>query len=431
MRLAPNRTLKGKHLIFVVSVAPNRQTVLKALQGSKYTIRAPRRDPGEVVWCLTFPYRDGMNIGQLDAAIRAGAVGTLFLLAWLLFGQRRQVGLPATLFAPLALCLAGFVIGNTPITSLVPAGLIGAVAHTASGFAVVFLWWFCLSCFDSRFRLGGAVLGIGMVWAVIAALDRGLLGETFAEKGLSLLLVPLGFAIVGHLVWRLLAERQGDLIEQRHDARIMVATLLGGMLFIDLTADALFGFAWRPLAFAMTQNAMALAFGLWLAGRLLTVRANVLTFGVVKETLSPVQEAPLPSLRHDGELHRRLLGLMETERVFLDPELTFIAFVERMGAPERAVRTLINHELGYDHFRTFLNYYRVAEARRLIGDRNRDGKLITVALDSGFASLASFNRAFRAIEGRTPSEYRTAVYLGNPSGNILQKPGFEERNAGF
>jgi len=194
-----------------------------------------------------------MNIDQLDVAIRGGAVGTILLLAWLLLGHRRQIGLPATLFPPLALCLAGFVIGNTPITALTATGIVRGIAHILSGFTVVFLWWFCLSCFDRGFVLKGGVLGVGIAWTIIAALDRGLLGEAFADKGLSLLLVPLGFAIVGHMVWRLLAERQGDLIEQRHDARIMVSVLLGGMLFIDLAADALFGFAWRPLAFAMTR----------------------------------------------------------------------------------------------------------------------------------------------------------------------------------
>lgn len=325
---------------------------------------------------------------------------------------------------PLTLCLSGFVIGNTPIAVLAPAGIVGAIAHTASGFAVVFLWWFCLSCFDSWFRLRGPVLGVGLAWVAIAAADRGLLGDALASKGLSLLLVPLGFSIVGHMVWRLLAERQGDLIQQRHDARIMVAVLLGGMLFIDLTADALFGLTWRPLAFALTQNAMALAFGLWLAGRLLTVRADVLTFGVTAQAPLLAETAPQSDLRHDGELHRRLYGLMETERVFLDPELSFSAFVERMGAPERTVRTLINHELGYDHFRTFLNHYRVAEACRLLGDRDRDDKLITVALDSGFASLASFNRAFKAIERRTPSDYRTAARQEQPCGTHLAKAGF-------
>lgn len=366
-----------------------------------------------------------MNIGQLDAAIRAGAVSAILLLAWFLLNQRRQVGLPATLFAPLAVCLAGFVVGNTPIAALAPAGIVGTVAHTVSGFAVVFLWWFCLSCFDSRFRLNESVLGVGFAWAVIAAFDRGLVGEAFADKGLSLLLLPLGFAIVGHLVWRLLAERQGDLIQQRHDARIMVAVLLGGMLFIDLAADALFGFAWRPIAFAMTQNAMILAFCIWLAGKMLTVRADVLTFGVAEEPPSPTGTAAKLRPRHDGELHRRLSVLMERERVFLDPGLTFDGFVERMGAPERAVRTLINHELGYDHFRTFLNHYRVAEARRLLGDRDGTDKLITVALDSGFASLASFNRAFRAIEQRTPSEYRASLRQGDDLGDARMA------NAGF
>jgi len=364
-----------------------------------------------------------MLMGQLDAAIRAGAVCTILLIAWLLISHRRQIGLPAVLFAPLSLCVSGFVLGNTPVASLVPAGIAGAVAHTVSGFAVVFLWWFCLSCFDRRFRLRGGVLLVGLAWAAIAALDRGILGHAFADKGLSFLLVPLGFAIVGHLVWRLLAERQGDLIEQRHDARVMVAVLLGGMLFIDLSADALFGFAWRPLAFAMTQNAMALGFGLWLASRLLAVRSDILTFGVFE--MAPMAQAvPRPSLRQGAELHRRLSVLMEVERVFLDPELTFAAFVERMGAPERAVRTLINHELGYDHFRAFLNHYRVAEARRLLGNRDGTDKLIAVALDSGFSSLASFNRAFRSIEQRTPSDYRHAVRRGEAHGASFAKARF-------
>jgi len=362
-----------------------------------------------VVCRFAISYRDGMIIDQLDVAIRAGAVSAILLPACLLLAQRQQIGLPAHLFALLALCLAGFVIGNTPIASLAPDGIVGTVAHTLSGFVVVFLWWFCLSCFDSGFALKGGVLGAGLAWAIIAALDRGLLGEAFADKGLSLLLVPLGFAIVGHLFWRLLGERQGDLIQQRHDARIMVSVLLGGMLFIDLTADALFGFQWRPLAFAMTQNAMILVFGVWLASKMLTVRTDVLTFGGVEEPPSPTEETAPLSCRHEDELRRRLSALMEHERVFLDPNLTFSAFVERMAAPERAVRTLINQELGYDHFRTFLNHYRVAEARRLLGDRDQSDKLITVALDSGFASLASFNRAFRAIEERTPSDYRAAL----------------------
>lgn len=346
---------------------------------------------------------------QLDTAIRLGSASIFLLLGWLLLSHRRELGLPALLFAPLAVCISGFALGNTAFSTPSLSGWPGEFAHAASGFTVIFLWWFALSCFDSRFRLQGGVLLVGLAWGALAACDRGLFGAALANVGLSHWLVPLGFAIVGHLVWRLLSERDGDLIQQRHEARIMVAALLGGMLFIDLAADALFGFAWRPLAFSMTQNAMILAFGLWLAGRLLSVRADVLSFGVTEANAIPPMPAPDGEQRRNDALRVRLSVLMETERVHLDPDLTFARFVELMAAPERAVRTLINQQLGYDHFRAFLNHHRVMEARRLLAERGREDKLIAIALDSGFASLASFNRAFRAVQGCTPSEYRASA----------------------
>jgi AraC-like DNA-binding protein len=123
--------------------------------------------------------------------------------------------------------------------------------------------------------------------------------------------------------------------------------------------------------------------------------------------------------------------LIEIERIHLDPDITFDSFAQRMGAPERVVRQLINHRLGHDHFRAFLNAHRMAEARRLLADPGRGGdKLIAIALDSGFASLASFNRVFRAAEGRAPSEYRKAPGGGQ---TLAERPGpsFEERSAAF
>lgn len=350
-----------------------------------------------------------MNLDQLDAIIRVGATTSLLLLAWLLLREPRRIGVPGALFAPLAICLSGFVMGNTPGSLLRLTGTPGTIGHDVSGFTVVFLWWFCLSCFDKRFLPRGVTLAVGLVWAIITAFDRGLFGAAFADKGLSRLLVPLGFGIVGHLVWRLMAERSGDLIEQRHDARIMVAALLGGMLFIDLAADAIFGFAWRPRAFAMTQNVMILGFGLWLAGRLLTIRSDVFVF----ETDTASTRLASVMSNSDQELHRRLDALLQEQRIFLDSGLTLATFVDRMGAPERAVRKLINHDLGYDHFRTFLNHHRLAEARRRLEDpHHADDKLIAIALDSGFASLASFNRVFRANEGCSPGHYRKAALRG-------------------
>ncbi|MGB3470838.1 MAG: hypothetical protein WBA51_08460 [Erythrobacter sp.] len=79
--------------------------------------------------------------------------------------------MPTILFVLFAVCCAGFVVGNTPLLSLRPTGLFGDLTHAVSGFTVIFLWWFSLSCFDSHFRLKGGVLVVGLAWAAIAAVD--------------------------------------------------------------------------------------------------------------------------------------------------------------------------------------------------------------------------------------------------------------------
>jgi AraC-like DNA-binding protein len=38
--------------------------------------------------------------------------------------------------------------------------------------------------------------------------------------------------------------------------------------------------------------------------------------------------------------------------------------------------------------------------------------ILTIALDAGFGSLASFNRAFRLANGHTPSEFRARAGTG-------------------
>jgi AraC-like DNA-binding protein len=377
-----------------------------------------------------------MDLSQIDVAVRLGGITLALLLALLMFPQRRSVGMPAWLFPPLAICLSGFLIGNSPDPSLRLSGAPAAIAHFASGCTVVFLWWFCLACFDRNFRPRGAVLAVGLGWAALAIADRML-----DHPALTYTLVALGFGIVAHLVWSLFAEREGDLIQKRHDARAVVAVLLGGQLLVDLCVDLVLGFDWRPLPFTLAQNAAFLGFSLWLASRVLAVRADVLRFEGGREAApSPAGgAADVEGSTADDSLRQRLAALIEVERVHLDPDLTFDGFVQRMSAPERTVRRLVNHDLGFDHFRSFLNHHRLIEARRLLADPRRAGdKMIGIALDSGFASLPSFNRVFRAGEGCTPGAYRDRALGARAAGegggsqpDCAPATGFEKRSAAF
>lgn len=349
-----------------------------------------------------------MDLDQLDVITRVAGATLLLTLSALLARDPRTRRL-AAYFAPMALCLAGFLAGNTPDPALRLSGPLSHVGALVAGYAAVFIWWFCLASFDPAFRPRGGVLVAGLAWVAIASVDRGLFGSRLEGQGLSWGLIALGLGMIGHLAWRLIRDRAGDLIDESRRARILIVTLLAGQLAADFLVDLVMGLDWGPQGFTIVQNTALLAFAAWLALRLLPTPAPA----------SAPAPAALPAQGEEARLTERLRVLVEIEKIHLDPDLTFAGFVRRMGAPERTVRRLINHRLGHDHFRAFLNVLRVAEARRLLADPARRGdKLITIALDCGFSSLASFNRAFQAVEGRPPSAFRAA-------------PGSEERRAMF
>lgn len=355
-----------------------------------------------------------MPLDQLDVIVRvAGA--TLLLLA--VVTSRRRMAHAGCFFIPLALCLCGFLAGNTPVSDLQLDGPIGSLAVLLAGYAAVFLWWFCLAVFDASFRPRRGVLAIGIAWIVIASADRGLFGQRLADAGLSYVLVVLGLVMVGHLAWRLLQDREGDLVDRRRRARRAVVIALAGQLFADLAVDLLLGMAWQPQMFSILQNGALLAFTGWL-----------LSLPAQSEIAARTPAAGPADDPADAPILARLGHVLEVDRAYLNPDLTFAQVVAAVGAPEKTVRRVIHRQLGHDHFRHLLNSYRVAEARRILADpaRRRD-KLIAVAMDSGFASLPSFNRVFRDLEGRTPSEFRTAA-LADARPTI---PGSEDSSAAF
>lgn len=373
-----------------------------------------------------------MTPEEIDVIVRVAGATLLLAAVALMFGRGdRRNGL---YLLPLAVCLCGFLAGNTPDASLRLTGPAGQAAYLVSGFGAVFLWWFCLSVFDRTFRPRGLVLATGGAWALVAAADRGIFGETLAEAGLSRLLIVLGLGMVAHLAWRLIRDRQGDLVAGRREARVLVVLLLGGQLLADLVIDLVMGFDWQPRAFSIVQNAALLAFTGWL----LQLRLLVSEGGhpAAKANWAVAAPRSVPPTTEADPLGERLRTLVEVDRVHLDPDLTFDRFVSLMGAPDRVVRRLINHQLGYDHFRTFLNAHRMVEARRRLADpAHRHDKLIAVAMDSGFSSLASFNRVFQEAESCAPSAFRQAALARAESASATAAdpptPSFEKRLAGF
>ena len=169
----------------------------------------------------------------------------------LLAGMLLAAGRPSRLglwFAPLSVCLAGFLIGDTPVASLRVGGLLGDMAHLASGYAAVCLWWFCLASFDRSFRPQGGVLAAGLAWIVLASADRGLLGPALVGKGLSWGLIAVGLGMMVHLGWRIMRDLRGDLIEGRRAARVPAVLFPAAQLVAELMKEVAVGTDWRRRA---------------------------------------------------------------------------------------------------------------------------------------------------------------------------------------
>src|SRR5262249_59701422 len=102
-----------------------------------------------------------------------------------------------------------------------------------------------------------------------------------------------------------------------------------------------------------------------------------------------------------------LRRVMEEDKVYREEGFSIAALAARLGTAEHRLRRLINRRLGHRNFSTFVNGYRLAEAKAALADPSQaEVPILTIALDAGFQSLAPFNRAFKLTAGMTPREYR-------------------------
>lgn len=104
---------------------------------------------------------------------------------------------------------------------------------------------------------------------------------------------------------------------------------------------------------------------------------------------------------------QRLAELMESEQGYRDETLTIGLLASRLKVPEYRLRAHINSTQGFRNFNQFLAHYRIGLACGILADPKRSQeKIITIALEVGYASLAPFNKAFKDKTGLTPTDYR-------------------------
>jgi AraC-like DNA-binding protein len=130
-----------------------------------------------------------------------------------------------------------------------------------------------------------------------------------------------------------------------------------------------------------------------------------------------------PPSQPDAAALARLATLLEEERLYRRPGLTLRMLSKRAGVPEYRLRRLIHEHLGFANFNAFLHAWRIREACEQLRkpDQNRT-PILTVALSVGYQSVNTFNRGFRELTGRTPSDWRTEADAPLPPRPSLSAP---------
>lgn len=95
---------------------------------------------------------------------------------------------------------------------------------------------------------------------------------------------------------------------------------------------------------------------------------------------------------------------VKDERLYADPELSVPRLARMLGTNTAYVSRAFNEGLGRT-FSDFINGLRCEDVAARLRD-GAQGDLLDIALECGFSSKASFNRAFRAAYGCSPSAYR-------------------------
>ena len=105
------------------------------------------------------------------------------------------------------------------------------------------------------------------------------------------------------------------------------------------------------------------------------------------------------------EYLERITALLESERLYLQPDLTIQEISDKLEVPKHYLTESLNTYMG-KNFYTLINEYRIIEFKKLAAEeKNKHLTLLALAYDSGFNSKSAFNLVFKKQTGETPSQF--------------------------
>lgn len=342
----------------------------------------------------------------VDTALRMSAITMLLLTAVLVLRDARHL-LQGKIAVALCISLSGMLINTMPLVMGLPASV-----HAAAWYLhmpnTVLLWMFGLSLYQDDFKLSRVhwAAFFGIIAALLFMVYSARLGWRTANIAGQIVNRAIGLGTLVHLLWVAISGWSDDLVESRRRTRLWFVIGIAITAILVITGETahyiVSGGSHDPDWLSTLRTAVIwpmIAFGtFWFV--------SVKPEGFLFETTVPA-EPNLPKINpKDAVTHRKLVECME-DGAFKEAGLTIGALAEKIAVPEHQLRALINRGLGFRNFSAFLNSYRLGYAKEVLSDPEQARlPVLTVAMDAGYNSLAPFNRAFKAAEDVTPTEFR-------------------------
>ena len=105
-------------------------------------------------------------------------------------------------------------------------------------------------------------------------------------------------------------------------------------------------------------------------------------------------------------LFNKISTIITERKLYLESSISLYSISKLVGETTQKTSEVIN-QYGKNNFNDFINYFRIEEAKKLLlNENNRNMTISSIAFDTGFNSLSSFNAAFKKFVAITPSAYK-------------------------
>ena len=143
---------------------------------------------------------------------------------------------------------------------------------------------------------------------------------------------------------------------------------------------------------------------------------NFIAFEVDGSMISDELDIPLMNLNEkyrssslrsidEIKLYDQLKQLLETDKLYLNPELSLKMVADLLNTNTKYLSQVINHQAGIN-FQQFINLYRVKEAKhKIVKDSLSNLTLYGIALQCGFKNKSTFYKVFKEVTGYTPKDF--------------------------